>query len=389
MAGSRLFGLFSPGRVPDFGHDDLSLLGQLRGFNDSCGLGSCTGELAWRHHYSGIGSILHSGEEHRLVIGFERIEVRGQGDDFLLLGACSVRFFARGVRRDGFGGFPVDKGRTGGCNERRLRRELDVDLDHHFDDDNDDPGHEHTPETPGRRDGRLHSKRSDECCRLGGAGSPDSSRRQRGHLRFPARILEPARAPSPISQSSGSDGSSGSSGDAGSSAQAATPATSTGSAPSLSFGEALGGTDENIGCNLVGLGQVGALAPGETQVQAAAVNAALGLLGTPYVWGGESKQGFDCSGLVQFVFDTAGVHLPRVAQDQYDAGPAVPPGSPVVPGDLVFFGSSPQSVVHVGMFVGDGLMINAPYTGAVVRFDRVAGSLPIVGVTSPGGQQIA
>lgn len=193
----------------------------------------------------------------------------------------------------------------------------------------------------------------------------------------------------PITQSPGSGGSAGSSSGDTSTAQGATPATASGAAPSLAFGEAFSGSDENIGCNLVGLGQVGTLAPGETPVQAAAVNAALGLLGTPYVWGGESKQGFDCSGLVQFVFDTVGVQLPRVAQDQYDAGPAVRPGSPVVPGDLVFFGSSPQGVVHVGMFVGDGLMIDAPYTGAVVRFDRVAGTLPIVGVTSPGGQQIA
>jgi hypothetical protein len=54
------------------------------------------------------------------------------------------------------------------------------------------------------------------------------------------------------------------------------------------------------------------------------------------------------------------------------------------------FGSSPTSVEHVGIFVGNGLMIDAPYTGAYVRFDRVDGSgLAIVGVSSPGGQQIA
>jgi len=145
----------------------------------------------------------------------------------------------------------------------------------------------------------------------------------------------------------------------------------------------------SIGCDLIGLGTVGTVAPGDTAAQAGAVNAAMSLLGTPYVWGGESKDGFDCSGLVQFVFDTVGVQLPRVAQDQYDAGPAVPPGHAVVPGDLVFFGDSPTSVEHVGIFVADGLMINAPYTGAVVRFDPVDNGLPIVGVTSPGGQQIA
>jgi cell wall-associated NlpC family hydrolase len=119
------------------------------------------------------------------------------------------------------------------------------------------------------------------------------------------------------------------------------------------------------------------------------VACALALLGTPYVWGGESRSGFDCSGLVQWVYSRAGVRLPRVAQDQFDAGPAIPPGSPVVPGDLVFFGTSAHDVEHVGMFVGDGLMVDAPHTGAVVRLDRIAGFAPLVGVSAPGGQQIA
>ena len=147
--------------------------------------------------------------------------------------------------------------------------------------------------------------------------------------------------------------------------------------------------NSDIGCQLIGTGNVGVVAPGETPAQASAVAAALSLLGTPYVWGGESKHGFDCSGLVQYSYSLAGVGLPRVAQDQYDAGPPVPPGSVVVPGDLVFFGSGPDDVHHVGMFVGDGLMVDAPCTGAVVRLDRIAGFGPVVGVSSPGGRQIA
>jgi cell wall-associated NlpC family hydrolase len=127
------------------------------------------------------------------------------------------------------------------------------------------------------------------------------------------------------------------------------------------------------------------VAAGESPTQAAAVNDVMAFLGVPYVWGGESAQGFDCSGLVQAVYTEAGVGLPRVAQSQYDAGPAVSPGQPVVPGDLVFFGTGPGDVSHVGMFVGNGLMVDAPHTGASVRFDRVDGFGSIVGITAPGG----
>jgi cell wall-associated NlpC family hydrolase len=108
-------------------------------------------------------------------------------------------------------------------------------------------------------------------------------------------------------------------------------------------------------------------------------------LGTPYVWGGEKPGvGFDCSGLVQWVYAEAGISLPRVAQDQFDAGPHLPPGSTLYPGDLVFFGSGPQAVEHVGIYVGNGEMIDAPYTGVDVRFDRVSSvSLGYVGATRP------
>jgi cell wall-associated NlpC family hydrolase len=97
---------------------------------------------------------------------------------------------------------------------------------------------------------------------------------------------------------------------------------------------------------------------------------ALRQLGTPYVWGGETPGvGFDCSGLVQAAYRAAGIALPRVAQDQFDAGPRVPGGSRLEPGDLVFFGASPSEVTHVGMVVRPGVMVDAPHTGAAVRVE--------------------
>ncbi|MGH9094918.1 MAG: C40 family peptidase [Acidimicrobiales bacterium] len=88
-------------------------------------------------------------------------------------------------------------------------------------------------------------------------------------------------------------------------------------------------------------------------------------LGKPYTWGATGPDTFDCSGLTQFAWHAAGVDTPRVAQDQ--EGWTVPvPLSQLIPGDLVFYGTS-SNIHHVGMYIGDGLMINAPHTGDVVR----------------------
>lgn len=117
-----------------------------------------------------------------------------------------------------------------------------------------------------------------------------------------------------------------------------------------------------------------------------AVNAAKAMLGTPYVWGGTSPEGFDCSGLTQWAYAHAGTSLPRTAQLQYDAGPTRRTG--VQPGDLVFFGTSRSTVDHVGIYIGDGLMVNAPHAGAVVRLDPITGfTPPYVGATAPGNSR--
>jgi cell wall-associated NlpC family hydrolase len=80
-----------------------------------------------------------------------------------------------------------------------------------------------------------------------------------------------------------------------------------------------------------------------------------------------------------------------VAQDQYDAGPQLPPGTPLLPGDLVFFGGGRSDVSHVGLVVSPGVMVDAPYTGADVREDTFPttvgatwGGDLVVGFTRPG-----
>ena len=98
-------------------------------------------------------------------------------------------------------------------------------------------------------------------------------------------------------------------------------------------------------------------------------------IGTPYVWGGESPDGFDCSGFVQYVYRRQGIDLPRVSRDQAHAGRALPTSlSGIARGDLLFFAGDGRTVSHVGIYAGDGRMLHSSSSGRGVRYDDLRSS---------------
>ncbi len=149
-------------------------------------------------------------------------------------------------------------------------------------------------------------------------------------------------------------------------------------------------------------GATGAMSSSSIVGQAATSGAATGqsvvadaqkFLGVPYLWGGTSPtQGVDCSGLVQDVYAEVGISLPRTSQEQATVGEPVASLADAQLGDLVFFPGTDGTASapgHVGIYIGNGEMIDAPFTGADVRVDPVGTPtavrrvIGVVGATTP------
>jgi cell wall-associated NlpC family hydrolase len=122
-----------------------------------------------------------------------------------------------------------------------------------------------------------------------------------------------------------------------------------------------------------------------------ALEVAKRFLGVPYLWGGTTPAGFDCSGFVQYCYAKVGISIPRTSRGQFTIGTFIPASRTdlLEPGDLVFFayGGDPSQIHHVGMYAGGGVFINAPGTGGHVQYsslaDRIATRADYVGAVRP------
>jgi len=147
---------------------------------------------------------------------------------------------------------------------------------------------------------------------------------------------------------------------------------------------AAGGTqvltaEEGPACQQAGLGPLPAGTAGKVIAYAEAQ------LGKPYLWGATGPGAFDCSGLTMMAYRAAGITIPRTSQQQWTYGTRIP-ASRAQPGDLVFFAGSDGTMTapgHVGIVTGHDTMIDAPFTGQVVREETFSGSTGLAGFTRP------
>ncbi len=152
--------------------------------------------------------------------------------------------------------------------------------------------------------------------------------------------------------------------------QAAQAAQAQKTASTTSGGGGGGGTTttQPSGGSTGGGGTVSSTPPPPSGAAAVAVAAAEGEVGVPYLWGGTTPAGFDCSGLVMWAYAQAGISLPHYSGAQYEDTTHIPLAD-IEPGDLLFYG--PGGSEHVAMYVGGGSMVEAPYTGADVHITGV------------------
>lgn len=133
-------------------------------------------------------------------------------------------------------------------------------------------------------------------------------------------------------------------------------------------------------------GVLTSIAGAPTHAAAVAITYALEQIGTPYRWGGETPGvGFDCSGLTQAAYAAAGIRIPRTSTTQWTTLPHVPLTT-MEPGDLVFFEPgefTPGLPGHVGIYLGDGQMVNAPHSGTAVQIDALSSWPAPMGAARP------
>jgi cell wall-associated NlpC family hydrolase len=139
-----------------------------------------------------------------------------------------------------------------------------------------------------------------------------------------------------------------------------------------SSGSTLTPSSSLLGLSASDVSDTGTTSSGGGVTGASVVADAEQYLGVPYQWGGTSPStGFDCSGLVQHVYADLGISLPRTSQEQVSVGTPVDSIADAQPGDLVFFEPSASGPGHVGIYIGNGQMIDAPHTGTDVQIQAV------------------